>query len=73
MIFPVTSQGTGNAGGLEYGTGRILRVMMLKESLKGNLDVSADMKIEAQRDDMTCLRSHSKFGERTKPRSPGGG
>lgn len=51
----------------------MLRVMTLKESLKGNLDVSADMKIEAQRDDMTCLRSHSKFGERTKPRSPGGG
>lgn len=73
MVFPASSQATGNDGGLEYGTGRILRVMTLKESLKDNLDVSTDMKIEAQRDDMTCLRSHSKFGERTKPRSPSGG
>ena len=47
MVFPASSQATGNDGGLEYGTGRILRVMTLKESLKGNLDVSTDMKIEA--------------------------
>ena len=73
MVFPASSQATGTDGGLEYGTGRILTVMTLKESLKGNLDVSIDMKIEAQRDDMTCLRSHSKFRERMKPRFPGGG
>ena len=55
MVFPASSQATGNDGGLEYGTGRILRVMTLKESLKDNLDVSTDMKIEAQRDEASHI------------------
>lgn len=62
---PGISQAAENAGDLEDGIGRILRVEHLKEPLKGNLDMLSliDNEIEVQRGNMTCLRSHSKFGE----------